>query len=154
MTADARGPWSWEEAEEFLRESVIPVRLACVTPSGFPLVVSVWYLYEHGAIWCATHEDSALARHLARDPRCGFEVAGDAPPYRGVRGRARAELRREDAGELLERLIQRYLGSKRSRLAHWLLGRAAEEYALRLEPARVVTWDYTERMAEDIEGDR
>ena len=41
--------WSGDEIELFLLESSIPARLACLTPSGAPLVCSLWYLYEDGA---------------------------------------------------------------------------------------------------------
>ena len=47
---------------------------------------------------------------------------------------------------MLGRLIDRYLGDRKSRLARWLLGRAEEELAIRIEPRWISAWDYTERM--------
>ena len=40
---DARitGPWSEEEIAKYLTKSVIPVRLSLVSPSGWPVVVSL-----------------------------------------------------------------------------------------------------------------
>jgi hypothetical protein len=140
------GPYSLVEAERYLRDTVVPLRLACTTSTGWPLVLSLWYLYRDGALWCATSPRALILRHLEHDGRCGFEVAPNEPPYRGVRGQAQAALIRGAGGGLLEQLIQRYLGTTDSPLARQLLSRAAEEVAIRLTPTRVSSWDYRRRM--------
>ena len=140
------GPYSLAEAERYLREAVIPLRLACTTSTGWPLVLSLWYLYRDGSLWCATSPTALILRHLDHDDRCGFEVAPNEPPYRGVRGQARATVIRGGGGGLLEELIQRYLGTTASPLARQLLSRAAEEVAIRLTPRRLSSWDYRRRM--------
>jgi hypothetical protein len=140
------GPYSLAEAERYLRETVVPLRLACTTSAGWPLVLSLWYLYRDGALWCATSPAALILRHLDHDDRCGFEVAPNEPPYRGVRGQARATVLRGGGGSLLEELIQRYLGTTSSALARQLLARAAEEVAIRLTPTRLSSWDYRRRM--------
>lgn len=140
------GPWALPRVQRHFEETVIPVRLACRTPSGWPLVLSLWYLYRDGALWCATSASAHLVRCLERDPRCGFEVARDAPPYRGVRGRGRVELQPERGVEILTALVDRYLGDRQAPLARWLLGRTDQEVALRIEPIRLSSWDYTKRM--------
>lgn len=142
------GPWSADEVERFLAATVIPMRLAVNTPSGFPVVLSVWFLHEDGALHAAVHESSKVARRLRDDPRCAIEIAPDAPPYRGVRMRCVAELRRDEKGALLRRLLIRYLGSDDSRLAEWLLSRRAGELHVTLRPLKVSTWDYRGRMGE------
>ena len=101
------GPYSLAEAERYLRETVVPLRLACTTSAGWPLVLSLWYLYRDGALWCATSPAALILRHLDHDDRCGFEVAPNEPPYRGVRGQARATVIRGGGGSLLAELIQR-----------------------------------------------
>ena len=85
-------------------------------------------------------------RFLRADARCGFEVAGDVPPYRGVRGYGRARLVPERGEAVLRALVLRYLGSDEGSLARWLLSRAAREVAVRIEPQRFLSWDYSERM--------
>jgi nitroimidazol reductase NimA-like FMN-containing flavoprotein (pyridoxamine 5'-phosphate oxidase superfamily) len=139
--------WDQQQITQFLRDTVIPLRLACLTGSGIPLVCSLWYLYEAGAIWCATQQSARVITFLEREPHCGFEVAPEAMPYRGVRGQGKAILSRDGEGEdVLLRLIDRYLGDRDSAFAAWLIERAASEVAVRIEPDWLTSWDFTRRM--------
>ena len=145
--ARLRGPWSLDEIRRYLDATVIPVRLAAEAPSGWPLVVSVWFAREGGELLCATSPNSALVLALDRRPRCAFEVAADEPPYRGVRGRAEVVIDHDAGAETLERLLIRYLGRLDGPLARRLLKRSADEVCLRLRPVSLSSWDYTARMA-------
>lgn len=140
------GPWSADAIERYLRTAVPPVRLASIAADGSPVVLSLWYLFEEGSIWCATQRTSRIIARLEREPRCGFEIAADSIPYRGVRGRARATIDVHRGAILLPRLLKRYLGGTDSPLACWLLARAEHEVAIRLDDLRVSTWDFTDRM--------
>jgi nitroimidazol reductase NimA-like FMN-containing flavoprotein (pyridoxamine 5'-phosphate oxidase superfamily) len=142
----ASGPWDLARIEEHLAQSIVPVRLGCADGTGWPVVVSLWYLFEDGALWCATPARSRVAKWLARDPRCAFEVAPEAPPYFGVRGQGRATLLRADAADVLRRLARRYLGGDSSEFARWLLSRRVPEVAIRIEPVRIASWDFSARM--------
>jgi len=141
------GPWSIERIEQFLATQVIPLRLGCRTASGWPLVVSHWFLYRDASLWCATQADASIVRHLRADSRCSFEVATNDAPYRGVRGQARAHIVPAAGAEVLRQLIHRYLGGEESDFARWLLSRTADEVAIRLDPVRLRSWDFTRRMA-------
>lgn len=134
------------EVREFLDAARIPLRLAANTPSGFPVVLSVWFLPDGDHLLGAVHRGSKIAKRLKANPRCAFEVAPDDPPYRGVRGRALATLETDGAARLLERLLERYLGSTESSLGRFLLARANEELVVRLQPLGFASWDYSERM--------
>ncbi len=139
------GPWSWPQVADYLRSTAIPVRLATVGQRG-PLVQSMWFSFSDASLWCATQADSLLVRRLRRDARAGFEVAADSPPYRGVRGRATAQVEVERAAEVLDELISRYLDGTDGSLAHWLRSRVSSEVAVRLTPSTVYSWDFAERM--------
>lgn len=130
----------------FLASALVPLRLATVSPEGWPSVTSLWFLYRDGALWCATTADAHVARVLGENPRCGFEVAPDRPPYRGVRGQALAEVL-PDGMPLLAELLDRYGARPDHPFCRWLLGRDVEEVRLRLTPVRTSTWDYRRRMA-------
>lgn len=139
--------FSLSQAEEYLRDSVIPLRLACNDRGGFPLVAAHWYYYDQGSLWCVLHGESRVAQRLAEDGRCAFEIAGDKPPYLGVRGQGNAALLEGQAGPVLEKLLDRYLGRRDTRLGQWLLGRKDQELVLRIQPRWITTWDYRQRMA-------
>lgn len=143
---EIRGDWQIGKIEDYLRESIYPMRLSCITSNGFPLIVSLWFLYREGTLWCAVQKDCALARILERDGRCGFEVSPNETPYLGVRGQGRAELVPEEGADKLRDLIDRYLDENNKELAEWLLERSEDETAIRIIPDWFYSWDYSGRM--------
>jgi len=149
MPVTTTGPWDPARIEKHLSESTIPLRLACSGKSGWPLVVSLWYVHGEERLWCACQQDSTVISVLRSDPRCAFEIAGDRPPYRGVRGRGRATLDRARGGEILRTLLGRYGVSPQGELGQWLLSRLDTEVAIAIEPTWLGSWDFTKRMSPD-----
>lgn len=145
-SVETRGEWGIEKVEQYLRESVYPMRLSCITSSGYPLVVSLWYLYEDGYIWCAVQKDCTVARILERDGRCGFEISPNEMPYLGIRGQGAAEMIPERGAEKLEKLIKRYLDESNKKLGDWLLSRSDTETSFRINPEWFYSWDFSGRM--------
>lgn len=146
-TARIAGPFDRAQIASFLDDAVIPLRLACVAPSGWPIVVSLWFARSGDEIVCATQRASSLVRALEANAKCAFEVAREQPPYRGVRGRARVTIEPDEDLVTLAGLAVRYLGTTESTFARWLLGRTTPEVVLRLDPVEVASWDYSRRMA-------
>lgn len=148
---------SVEQVEAFLAEATIPLRLACNSSEGYPLVASHWFAYRQGELLCAVHKNSVMAKRIRQSPKIGFEVAADTPPYRGVRGAADVRIESLGGAEVLAGLLQRYLGDKEggkeggrgidSPLGRWLMSRADDELVLRLKPRWMSAWDYSDRMA-------
>jgi len=134
------------EPERWLAEAELPLRLSCWTPSGWPAVLSLWYLYRDGRLHCATQRSARVVAYLRHDPRCAFEVSTCAMPYRGVRGRGRIAIDAGAGEDTLVALLTRYLGGTDSPLARRLLARAHNEVALVITPERWNHWDFTERM--------
>jgi hypothetical protein len=147
------GPWTPAQIRSHLESSRIPIRLA-LSAGGSPWAVSLWFTVDEGGLWIATREDSFVARTLAAERVCGFEVASDLPPYRGVRGTGEARPEPAQAVAVLERLMLRYSIRESSKLGRFLRGRAREETAFCIEPRRLVSWDFRERMADAIEPGR
>jgi nitroimidazol reductase NimA-like FMN-containing flavoprotein (pyridoxamine 5'-phosphate oxidase superfamily) len=145
-----KGPWSAAQIRRHLDESIIPARVAVLTPGGAPLVLSLWFMHRDGAIWCACNRRARLVKLLERDPRCGFEIAAEAPPYRGVRGQGTATLAPPRGAEVLAALLARYRVSAHSTLAATLTSEAARgnEMAIRIDPAWMTSWDFSARMAD------
>jgi len=149
MTAPERnGPWSPAEADSFLQDAVIPMRLSAVSPAGWPVVLSLWFLYEDGAFIAASRPNARIVKLLEGNPRCGFEVAREAPPYCGVRGQGKATLDAAVGEAVLGRLAARYLGETETPFRRWLMAGAADEVAIIIRPVRLMTWDYRGRMAD------
>ena len=134
----------------YLEGTVIPIRLSCSTGTGWPVVLSLWFLYQDGYLYCATEEKAKVIEYLKQNPKCGFEVASDLPPYCGVRGRATAELIPEMGDQILRGLLVRYLGSLDSSLAKILLSPKRNEIAIRLNPVSFTTWDFSGRMRDAV----
>jgi nitroimidazol reductase NimA-like FMN-containing flavoprotein (pyridoxamine 5'-phosphate oxidase superfamily) len=132
--------------KKYLEETVIPLRLACQTESGWPIILSLWYMYQEGSLYLATRATAKVVDYLKNDPRCAFEIASDLPPYCGVRGQAEAEILPQLGGDILEQLLHRYIGSTTNPLAQNLLKNRASEVAISLRPASVYTWNFTDRM--------
>jgi hypothetical protein len=131
---------------EFLQESRLPLRLAFNGASGHPLLESLWFAPVGERIWCATPVVAGVAKRLAIDPRCSFEVSEESMPYRGVRGRGTATLLPDRGPEILDTLIERYLASERVDFANWLRARADREVAIAVDVLDLVTWDFSKRM--------
>ena len=138
------GPWTADQIDAHLRSATIPIRLA--SSGTFPLVQSLWFTFDGTALWCATPRDSLLSKRLVRANGIGFEIAGDTPPYFGVRGTGRAQLLPLDAAAVLVQLIDKYLGDRTVPLAKWLLSRLDEEVAIRIDSLTLTSWDYSSRM--------
>jgi len=145
-TARISGPLDRDGVAAFLDGALIPLRLACVAPSGWPIVVSLWFARRGDELVCATQRSSSLVRALEHEPRCAFEIAGERPPYRGVRGRAHVAIESDEGLATLAELVSRYLGGTEGSFARWLLGRTSPEVVLRLDPVEVSSWDYSRRM--------
>lgn len=151
MNADPvklRGPWGGADIAAFLDETTIPVRLAVEDRAASPWVVSLWFLHDSGSLWCATNRHAKLVSYLRARPQCGFEVAGDTPPYRGIRGKGQATIVPERGAEILHRLLTRYGVSPQSMLARSLLAKIDQEVAICITPTRITSWDFTNRMAD------
>ena len=145
------GPWDAQQIETWLTGARIPVRLGVFTRDA-PLVLSLWFRYEGGALWCATGAGADVVAHLHRDDRVAFEVGPDVPPYRGVRGSGRAEIVPARGREMLDQLLERYLDEENAALADWLRDGADDEVAIRIGDLRVTSWDFSKRMAAQEPG--
>lgn len=139
------------QQELYLTQIKIPLRLSCLSGSGWPTVLSLWYLYEGGKLFCATQENAHVVDYLRQTPRCGFEIASDDPPYCGIRGRGTVTVQTDIGREILERLLQRYTGGLQHDLAQKLLAKSDTEVAIVISPHTVTTWNYAHRMS-DIDG--
>ncbi len=132
--------------QEFLENTRIPIRLACKTESGWPMILSLWFIYKDGSLYCATRKSARIVKYLLENTDCAFEIAADQPPYCGIRGQAVASIDQQRGVEILEMLLDRYLGSRHNSLAEKLLEKSVDEVAIRLDPVNIFSWDFSSRM--------
>lgn len=140
------GTWDRAETEAFLTAETIPLRLSCHTRGDDLWMLSLWYHYRDGALWCATSASADVVDYLEYDDRVAYEISTNEPPYKGVRGNGTATIKPDPQKELLKELLERYLGGTDSALAEQLLSPERDEVRIRIDPARVYTWDFTDRM--------
>lgn len=145
------GSWTRDRMADFLDDAVIPIRLGCRTPGGGLWMLSLWFVYRDDALWCATGESADVVTYLRADPGVSFEVSVNNPPYRGVRGQGSVTIEPDPEKELLRDLLDRYLGGTDSSLARRLLSADRDEVTIRIDPRKIYTWDYSDRMADATE---
>ncbi|MDH3617164.1 MAG: pyridoxamine 5'-phosphate oxidase family protein [Nitrosopumilus sp.] len=134
-----------ENNNKSVYNSKIPIRLACIKPNGMPSIVSLWYVQIDGKIYCATQKSAKIVSYLKKNPLCGFEIAGDNPPYKGTRGEGTVEIL-DKGEEILAILIQKYLGEKKSILSKFLRDNSKTEVAIQISPQKIFNYDYSKRM--------
>jgi hypothetical protein len=131
---------------ENVSDNKIPIRLGCVKPSGIPLIISLWYVIRDEKIYCATQSTAKLVSYLRKNPVCCFEIAADKPPYKGTRGEGTVKIMSEKGSDILNVLIEKYLGKKDSTLSKFLKQKASSEVAIEITPQKMFHYDYTQRM--------
>lgn len=129
-----------------LEEQKIPIRIGCISTNGYPCVLSLWFSIMDGRIYCATKKNAKIVEYLEKNPLCGFEIASDQPPYRGIRGNGICNIKPKDGKNILSLLIRKYLGQKNPKLEKFLLNNSDKEIALEIIPNKVFHYDYTSRM--------
>lgn len=141
-----KGQWSKDQVGDFLRDQTIPVRLSFISDDDEPWMLSLWYTFEDGTLYCATNRDSNVIKHLTNRPYCAFEISTNEPPYRGVRGKGDVTISPDENLLLLKELVDRYVGDEDETFRSWLLGRDVQEVEIAIQPEKIYSWDYSDRM--------
>ncbi len=147
MKISAKSQLGEQQIVDFLLENPIPMRIAA-NDGEFPLICSLWFIFdaESQRLLAASHETSRIIKVLQQNSKCGFEIATNDTPYKGVRGQGNVELHQRGVADTLRTLIGRYLESDESSLAQWLLSRTDDEYVVAIKPEWITGWDYSNRM--------
>ena len=132
--------------DEFIPDSKIPIRIAFMKSSTMPAVISLWYVCNEDKIYCATQKTAKIVSYLKKNPICGFEIAADKPPYKGIRGEGTVRILNETGAYVLDLLIEKYLGEKESKLSKFLKVNSKTEVAIEITPQKLFHYDYSKRM--------
>ena len=131
---------------ELAPDTKIPIRIGFIKPNGAPSIISLWYIDINGKIYCATQKTAKILHYLENKPTCGFEIAGDQPPYKGSRGEGTVKIIPSKGSEILKMLIKKYLGDKESKLSKFLTSHSKNEIAIEITPRKIFHYDYSKRM--------
>jgi nitroimidazol reductase NimA-like FMN-containing flavoprotein (pyridoxamine 5'-phosphate oxidase superfamily) len=134
------------EIDKFIPDSKIPIRIGFIKGNCTPAVVSLWYVCKDGKIYCATQKTAKIVSHLQKNPICGFEIAADKPPYKGIRGEGTVQILNETGAYVLDLLMEKYLKGKESTLSKLLRNNSKTEVAIEITPQKVFHYDYSKRM--------
>lgn len=135
-----------KKIDEMVPDTKIPIRLAYKKPNGRPAVISLWYVCIDGNIYCATQKTAKIVSYLQKNLACGFEIAGDKPAYKGVRGEGIVKILNDRGIKILNILIDKYLGEKESKLSKFLKNNSKTEVAIQIIPQKIFNYDYSKRM--------
>ena len=135
-----------DQINRLIPDLKIPIRIAFMKSTDLPAVISLWYVCNDGKIYCAAQKTAKIVSYLRKNPLCGFEIAADKPPYKGVRGEGIARILNETGAYVLDLLMEKYLGEKESKLSKLLRDNSKTEIAIEITPQKIVHYDYTKRM--------
>lgn len=124
----------------------IPIRIAFANNDGIPNVISLWFVQIDEKIYCATQKSAKIIQYLKKNPVCGFEIASDKPPYKDVRGNGSAKILDDLGQDILQILMNKYLGEKESGLSKFLKSNSHNEVAIEITPKNLFYYDYSARM--------
>jgi len=97
-----KSKWTAKRTFAFLCDCRLPLRVSTLSAEGFPHITSLWFRFHAGRFLCCTQQQSVVCRQVRRNPRVGFEVAVNSPPYYGVSGEG--EAREAEKAEIRARL--------------------------------------------------
>jgi hypothetical protein len=111
-----------------------PVRLASLSPHGYPLISTLWFVYEQEKFWCITQSRTLMRRNLAANPRCAFEITLPGGRYKLLRGQGDAILDLAEGARVTNLMIDRYLDDPQGPVAAKLRAQIPSEYAICITP--------------------
>jgi nitroimidazol reductase NimA-like FMN-containing flavoprotein (pyridoxamine 5'-phosphate oxidase superfamily) len=138
--------WSKDKIDHYLGSANTPLRISCIDRDGYPIICSLWFIYEAGELWSASHKNSHIVKALKNSRKIALEVASNEYPYHGIRGKANITLVDDSSGLVLNKVIDKYLQGGNKSLSNWLLSRKEDEYAIKISPIMINSWDFSTRM--------
>jgi len=135
-----------EEINRIIPDLKIPIRVGFIKSNDVPAVISLWYVCNDSKIYCASQKTAKIVSYFKKNPLCGFEIAADKPPYKGIRGEGTARILNETGVYVLDLLIEKYLGEKESTLSKLLRNNSKTEVAIEITPQKIFHYDYSKRM--------
>lgn len=126
----------------FLEGMQVPCVLSTLRKDGAPITSATLFGFWGESIIVSTPARGNKARNVRRDPRLSFIVDTRERPYQGVAIEGTGELVFDSTGELLQLIVERYLGPQRPEDIHARLASRGERVIVRILPDRVRPWGF------------
>ncbi len=127
------------ESQAYLDERRI-ANLVTLNADGSPHVAPVWYLHREGSLYISAGASAVKVRNIRRDARVAVSIANTSSPAMYVLIEGRATVTTEDADDLRVEMYVRYQGRERGVVSARESAEAGPSVAIRIEPAKVVSW--------------
>ena len=133
-------PLTKSEVTKLLTEPRM-AHLATSSAGGRPRVSPIWFAFDGGCFYFTTRLVRIKGRHISNNPYVALSVATDERPYRAVCAFGKVVLVDKDRDKWLERISTRY-GEREGR--EWLKDVVKQEgrVVFKLQPDRIISWDY------------
>ena len=129
-----------------LLDAPSPATLTLFGESGEAVTSPVWFRLNGDAFEVVMGLKDQKLELLRRDPRCTLLIFETAPPFRGVRVRAKADLVPDEGSATRLAIASRYLGAEEGR-RYADTSRRPPGYVVRLRGDFAKAWDLSESLA-------
>ena len=123
-----------------LLDAASPATLTHYEENGDAVTSPVWFRVNDDAFEVVIALKDHKLELLRRDPRCTLLIFETAPPFRGVRVRAKAELVPDEGSVTRLAIATRYLGAEGGR-QYADLDRRPPGFVVRLRASFAKAWD-------------
>jgi hypothetical protein len=127
------------EIARVLLEAPSAAVLAVYRADGTVLISPVWFRADDDWIEVVIAEGDAKLDRLRADPRCVFMAFETAPPFRGMRVEAEADVRTDGVRAARLAIASRYLGDRSAQ--QYVEQRTKPGVVVRLPLSSARTWD-------------
>lgn len=142
------------ELEKFLSKRLI-AKIATIGLNGFPHVVPIWFLHDHGKILMATGGHSVKVRNIRGNPKVSLLVDAAKQGYEnhGVIFRGTAKIVEGNTARKTNELIyKKYMGIKALRNPLVIAALSEEDVMIEFDPEKMTSWDSTKLPISKIRG--
>jgi general stress protein 26 len=144
-------PLAEQEIRDFLTTKILNLHFGTIDEKGHANIHPVGYYYDHSnnKFYVLTGKDSKKTQNLRKNEMIYFCVDDSNPPYKGVRGKGSAKIKKDVNFNLgvWEKIMKRYIGNLEEPMAVALRDeiKKGESIVLEISPRYFSTWDYSKQ---------
>ncbi len=141
MVYPQMSPLTQEEVQAHFAKAPV-ARLCSANEDGTIHVAPVWFNYKDGNILIGTQASTRKARNVKRNNNVTILIDSPEPPMKGAVIYGKAKLDYDNPIQQRASIFEKYLPKDRAQTLAQALASMWKLVILRIEPSRIVTWDY------------